>query len=457
MADDKFERDIYDLNYERNSLPVPYSDQDGEMVSTPETEAVRKVNRRRARFNKTSKDLRHELERKDAFFLYLHFLMCSLDPALDKANIAMPRTLALARPDTENEEEIIRARLAAARDDFMDGIRAASLKFIGKLVAQIQGYIPRHEEPRLFYRVSHAGSYTFFDNDVGFCCARWLQERDFGDPSRQDFIDHMEEKKRPFASPYISLTESPYRALRFGRGKIPTEVFIIDAVRLRAKKVHTERTTILASRYEIPYKGPDRTPYITESHWLAQFWVPADCIVKRVPFYQFKEVCEENEIFDDDRYGLSNDRRLDINAFKKKHISKRVYVGFGDEEDLAVQTQTLSVTTFQGGEIKYTHAYPMTVFGGPVAWKSSKQTTVTTSTTEAELLALSQAAKIAIYMEVRNDNIDVQYTPTKEMAADGLAKLLAKPQFEEFIRMIALRALQKSFGGSYQQKGNNGS
>ena len=43
-----------------------------------------------------------------------------------------------------------------------------------------------------------------------------------------------------------------------------------------------------------------------------------------------------------------------------------------------------------------TQGYLFTLFGGPIAWKSGKQSTVTTSSTEAELLALSTAAKEAI-------------------------------------------------------------
>jgi hypothetical protein len=40
----------------------------------------------------------------------------------------------------------------------------------------------------------------------------------------------------------------------------------------------------------------------------------------------------------------------------------------------------------------------MTLFGGPTAWRANKQDTVTTSSTEAELLALSQTAKEAIFL-----------------------------------------------------------
>ena len=40
----------------------------------------------------------------------------------------------------------------------------------------------------------------------------------------------------------------------------------------------------------------------------------------------------------------------------------------------------------------------MKLFGGVIGWRASKQETVTTSTTEAELLALSQAAKEALFI-----------------------------------------------------------
>lgn len=45
------------------------------------------------------------------------------------------------------------------------------------------------------------------------------------------------------------------------------------------------------------------------------------------------------------------------------------------------------------------YIYIFKLFGGPIDWKSSKQRTVTKSTTEAELLLLSHAASEAIYWE----------------------------------------------------------
>lgn len=42
---------------------------------------------------------------------------------------------------------------------------------------------------------------------------------------------------------------------------------------------------------------------------------------------------------------------------------------------------------------KSSQGYVLRLYGGPIAWKASKQTTVTTSSTEAELVAASEAAK----------------------------------------------------------------
>src|SRR5262249_15873436 len=47
---------------------------------------------------------------------------------------------------------------------------------------------------------------------------------------------------------------------------------------------------------------------------------------------------------------------------------------------------------------KSSQGYIMLLFGGPIAWRANKQDTVTTSSTEAELLALSQTAKEAIFI-----------------------------------------------------------
>jgi hypothetical protein len=138
---------------------------------------------------------------------------------------------------------------------------------------------------------------------------------------------------------------------------------------------------------------------------------------------------------------------------------------------------------------KSSQGYIMKLFGGPIAWRANKQDTVTTSSTEAELLALSQTAKEAIFISrlfkamtlrlnepliIKCDNtqtlrlitedtaklitklrhVDIhrhwlrqeyamrrvrfQWTATKEMIADGLTKALPKQRFQSFVNMIGM-------------------
>ncbi|OQE49847.1 hypothetical protein PENNAL_c0534G08755 [Penicillium nalgiovense] len=144
---------------------------------------------------------------------------------------------------------------------------------------------------------------------------------------------------------------------------------------------------------------------------------------------------------------------------------------------------------------KSSEGYLCKLFGGAVDWKAGKQKTVTTSTTEAELLALSEAAKSALWwkrllaavnleyqdseaMEIQCDNaqtvglltketpqlstklrhvdihhhwlrqavqageIAIRWVPTKDMAADGLTKLLPAQNHSRFMRALGLTNIQ---------------
>lgn len=142
---------------------------------------------------------------------------------------------------------------------------------------------------------------------------------------------------------------------------------------------------------------------------------------------------------------------------------------------------------------KSSQAYIPKLFGGVIGWRASKQDTVTTSTTEAELLSLAQAAKEALfvsrlvkelgveldedYIQVWCDNqqtirlvnadiavlqiklrhvdkhnhwlrqcasrkqIKVDYKPTRSMLADGLTKALPQASFERFRAELGLEHL----------------
>ena len=139
---------------------------------------------------------------------------------------------------------------------------------------------------------------------------------------------------------------------------------------------------------------------------------------------------------------------------------------------------------------KSSQGYAIKLFGGLIAWKASKQDTVTTSTTEAELLALSQVAKEAIFtsrllkelqvtlsdpiitikcdntqtirlvnedvaklqtklrhvdihnhwlrQEVTRKTIKVEYVPSDNMIADGFTKALPANKWASFLDQLGL-------------------
>ena len=138
--------------------------------------------------------------------------------------------------------------------------------------------------------------------------------------------------------------------------------------------------------------------------------------------------------------------------------------------------------------------YLFKLFGGPIDWSSTKQKTVSTSTTEAELLALSHAAtealwwnrlfedlrfdlghEITIYCDnqqtirllvkdlptlmtklkhvdirrhwlreqVADEKIKVTWIPTSQMPADGLTKALPRQKHQNFVRQLGLVDLSK--------------
>lgn len=162
---------------------------------------------------------------------------------------------------------------------------------------------------------------------------------------------------------------------------------------------------------------------------------------------------------------------------------------FGGDNDFIVASDA----SFADNTIdrKSSQAYIVKLFGGIIGWRANKQATVTTSTTEAELLALSQAAKEGMFIgrllkglqinlnpmdkvriqcdnlqtiklvtkelgqlntrlrhvdvhrhwlrqEVQNGTVVVEYTPTEEMLADGLTKALPREAHESFVKQLRL-------------------
>ena len=138
--------------------------------------------------------------------------------------------------------------------------------------------------------------------------------------------------------------------------------------------------------------------------------------------------------------------------------------------------------------------YAFKLFNGVIDWKASKQKTVTTSSTEAELLAVSTTAKETMWwtrffedinfepghqifvqcdnrqtiraftsdtpkfttklrhvdihkhwlkQEVRAERLSIKWVPSAEILADGLTKSLPPQRHKEFIRLLGLKSMGK--------------
>jgi hypothetical protein len=174
------------------------------------------------------------------------------------------------------------------------------------------------------------------------------------------------------------------------------------------------------------------------------------------------------------------------------YATRYLALSFGGADEFEVHSDaSFADNTF---DRKSSQAYAMKLFGGLIGWRANKQDTVTTSTTEAELLALSQAAKEGLFqqrllselgIELQNpvlnlhcDNqqtigllqssveklrtklkhvdihnhwlrekitrktICVSYERSSKMIADGLTKSLQGEQFVESRRQLGLVDLQ---------------
>jgi hypothetical protein len=92
--------------------------------------------------------------------------------------------------------------------------------------------------------------------------------------------------------------------------------------------------------------------------------------------------------------------------------------------------------------------YLFKLFGGPIDWRASKQRTVTTSTTEAELLALSSAAKEAIWWKRFFQSVDLDLDHELVLQCDNKQTVGALQKDSNFLRVDHLT----SFTSGNQQK-----
>jgi hypothetical protein len=168
--------------------------------------------------------------------------------------------------------------------------------------------------------------------------------------------------------------------------------------------------------------------------------------------------------------------------------TRQLFLRFGGQDNLVVASDASFANN--STDRKSLQAFVMKLFGGLIGWRANKQDTVITLTTEAELLALAQAAKESMYVsrllqkliidfndqtiqiecnntqtinlvikeiallrtklwhvnihnywlrqKVQNKIISVNYTPSAQIMADGLTKALSSTKWQTFLDQMGL-------------------
>ncbi|PKI49577.1 hypothetical protein CRG98_030033 [Punica granatum] len=87
------------------------------------------------------------------------------------------------------------------------------------------------------------------------------------------------------------------------------------------------------------------------------------------------------------------------NLLKYLQKTKEMFLVYGGEEELVIRGYTDASFEFDKDGSKSQSRYVFCLNGGVMSWKSSKQETVADSTTEAEYIAASNAAKEAVWIK----------------------------------------------------------
>lgn len=124
-------------------------------------------------------------------------------------------------------------------------------------------------------------------------------------------------------------------------------------------------------------------------------------------------------------------------------VEKATEVETGDDEVLQLSSDASFADDPETR--KSTQGYLMKLFSGPIMWQSSKQKTVTTSTTEAELLSLSSTARetIGLYRLFEQIQFDPEHQPRILCDNQQTVGLIQKerPQLTSKLKHVGIHSL----------------
>jgi hypothetical protein len=95
------------------------------------------------------------------------------------------------------------------------------------------------------------------------------------------------------------------------------------------------------------------------------------------------------------------------NIFKYLRRTKDMFLVYGGEEELIASCYINASFDTDPDDSKSQSGYVFVMNGGAVSWRSSKQSVVARSTTEAEYIAASEAAEEAVWMKEFISELDV--------------------------------------------------
>ena len=174
-------------------------------------------------------------------------------------------------------------------------------------------------------------------------------------------------------------------------------------------------------------------------------------------------------------FAVSRLARFTTNPGPKHHeAADRVLLYLHSTSSLALQYrreddfQVASDASFADNSIdrKSSQAYAMKLIGGMIGWRANKQETVTTSTMEAELLALSQAAKEALFvsrllkeLQIGLDDhrirIECDNKQTIRLVTEEIARLKTNLRHVD-IHNHWLRSEEPDHGGIHRKRSDDG-
>ncbi|KAK8708632.1 hypothetical protein V6N13_059670 [Hibiscus sabdariffa] len=139
------------------------------------------------------------------------------------------------------------------------------------------------------------------------------------------------------------------------------------------------------------------------------------------------------------------------NILKYLRRTKDVFLVYGGEEELRIKGYTDASFQTDKDDSRSQSGFVFCLNGGAVSWKSSKEDTVAYSTTEAEYIADSEAAKEAVWIKKRfhlireiidRGDVEICKVHTDDNIAHPLTKPLAQQKHDRHTESLGIRYIK---------------